>query len=167
MFKVFRIKEEHSAFLSDGGGIGSRGLASVRLHHASLFSLSLTVCLPLSLCSSLFFCCPPLHVYCISLYLSPSPPLFFVDSLFQSVTHSTLVCFPPSFFFSPWCTSLYLTRSHPSISSTPHCHYPFSFIIYPLLYLPHVSVSTCVFISPSYLSFPMEAHKADGYSNRL
>lgn len=43
MFKVLRIKEENSAFLSDGGGIGSRGFASVRPNHASAFSPSPTV----------------------------------------------------------------------------------------------------------------------------
>lgn len=61
MFKVFRIKEEHSAC-----GIGSRGLARVRPNHSSLF-LAISHCLSFSLpLFSLSCCCLPLHVYWIS-----------------------------------------------------------------------------------------------------
>lgn len=122
MFKVFRIKEEHSAFLSDGGGIGSRGLASVRLHHASLFLLSLTVSLssslPLFLSFFFFFCSPPLHVYSISLSFSTCVFCWFALSVCHSLYHSALRYFPLALMVH--LSSFYLLSSvrllYPSLS---------------------------------------------------
>ncbi len=167
MFKVFRIKEEHSAFLSDGGGIGSRGLASVRPHHASLFLLSPTVCLSFPPLFFLSFSVL-LFMFTVSHFISLPLPLFFFDLLSLSVAHSTSLGFLLSLFLSPCFISPHLTSSHPSISSLPHRHYPSGFIVYTVFYLPpSLHPSTCASISPPSLSFPMEAHKADGYSNRL
>lgn len=140
MFKVFRIKEEHSSFLSDGGGIGSRGLASVRPHHASLFSLSTTVCLSLFPCSLVLSCSfPPCLLY---LTLSLSFCLCFcwlAPSVYLSLTLSTSLRFLLSFFLSLCCISPHLASSHSSISSTPHCHlcsFLSSFFTTPFLPVP-------------------------------
>lgn len=162
MFKVFRIKEEHSAFLSDGGGIGSRGLASVRPHHASLCLRSPTVCLSHSPCSSSLFC-PLLHVYCISLHLSPSCLCVFVDLLSLSLTlHHFASCYLSSLASAASLLLLPLL-THPSPLPLTAIIHPV-FIIYAVFYLPSsLPPSTCASVSPPSLSFPMEAHKADGY----
>ena len=139
MFKVFRIKEEHSAFRSDGGGIGSRGLACVRPHHASLFSLSLHLSVSLfPLVIPLFSCPPPRCLYYLTLSL-PSPPLFFC-SLALSIRHSSYKA--PRYLSSLAGAASPLISPpliHPSIHLSPlppHCHYPSTFIIYALFYLP-------------------------------
>lgn len=141
-------------FLSDGGGNGSRGLASARPHHACLSS---PLCLPLFPLFSLSLCRPPLPVYCISLHLSPvrfcqhAPSVFpFFSSIFFSLTWHLVV--------SLTLLPLILLSPHPSVSL------PIHFIIYAAFYPPP---STCASISPLPLSFPTEAHTADGYSNRL
>lgn len=120
MFKVLRIKEEHSAFRSDGGWIGSRGFACVRPHHASLFvSIPPVVCLSLSPCySSLLL--SPLSVFIVSHFIS-SPPLFFLftRSLYPSpfLQSSSVSVFLSRCRVSP--LSHLLSSIHPSISSSP------------------------------------------------
>ena len=162
MFKVFRIKEEHSAFLSDGGGIGSRGFASVRSHHTSAFSPSF----------SLFYLFFTVLLYMFSLLylpvsLSPCLCCYCGLTLYLQLTLSASLRFPLSPlppFSSAAIPSILPHLIHPSFLP-PHCHYPSSFIIYPLLYLPPSRPpSTWASISPLSLLFPMEAHKADGYS---
>lgn len=127
----------------------------------------LSVCLSFSPCSSSLF----LSSSTCLLYLTLSLSLclcFFVDRLALSVAHSTSRHFLLSLFLSPCFISPHLTSSHPSTSSIPHCHYPSGFIIYAVFYLPpSLPPSTCASISPPSLSFPMEAHEADGYFNRL
>lgn len=119
MFKVFRIKDEHSAFLNDGGGIGSRGLASVRLYHASLFLLSPTVCLSLSPGSSSLLLPPSTCLQCLTLSLSPASAFLSTCSLCHS-SWLSLSC-----FLNPCCISSLI---HPS-------PLPLTVIIYPVSFM--------------------------------
>lgn len=166
MFKVFRIKEEHSAFLSDGGGIGSRGLARVRPHHASLFPATPPLSVFLFPLVLLLAVPPSTCLLKFTLSLFPCRFFFFLltCSLYLSLTLSTSLRFLLSLFLSP---ALHLSSSHlpssihllwPSLSLSIH-FYPLCTFLSFLLHSLHSTRAS--------LSFPTEAHKADGYSNRL
>lgn len=132
MFKVFRIKEEHSAFLSDGGGNGSRGLACVSPHHVSPFSRSPTVCLSLSPCSSSRL--PSLSTCLLYRTLSLSPRLcVFVNPLSLG-----------SFFIASRYLSCLLHLSPSYLLSSIH-------LLYPSLSLSIQFYHLCGFLSSSFL----------------
>ena len=112
-------KKNTLLFLTDGCGIGSRGLARVRPNHSSLF-LAISHCLSFSF---LLF----------SLFLLSSPPCLL--DLTVSLLYLLLCCVAllsllfyitvlPVIFLLQACSTTILTTSSPSISSTPHYHHP-------------------------------------------
>ena len=140
-----------------------------------LFSLYPSTCLSLS--SPLLFLsfpAPPPSVFIVSHFISPLPAsvFLFTRSIYPSLfLQSSSV----SVFLSRCRVSPYLTSSHPSIHPSIYLLFPLTVIIHPLLSFMHFSIflprslppSTCASISPTSLSFPTEAHKDDGFSNRL
>lgn len=100
------------------------------------------------------------------LFLLSTLPLSLFLSLYLPLTLSTSLGFPLSFccISPPPPGSL----SHPSISSTPHCHYPSSFITRAVFDLsPSPPPPMPPPPSPRLFHFPRRPHKDDGYSNRL
>lgn len=151
MFKVFRIKEEHSAFLSDGVGLNPEG-ERVSDCIMLLFPRSLPLSAFLFPFVLPFFCCPPLHVYCISL----RPPVDSLSRCHSLYSSSLLIISLP----------LPMPHPHPSISTLSVIILPDISLIHFPISLLH-SPSTCASVTPPSFSFPTETHKADGGSNQL